>query len=503
MFAHVRPLCWIAPLCLSAGLLTQPAHASTRDIPFEELAASYIEAHCPDGNTCSFEEVLAASYATIRLGAFEIAVPAEFLKERQRSSEVPEMAIGVLQVQQLWVETLCDNLDVVEEVRADVATLTAWFEGWKYGDYSRVAKQDDKELTAALGASPEVKAAVARLAETIMSRDKVGVAPQYTDVIRMLMCPTRRDFMEFIGFSGKVDADSKTRNWIQGVDDFTQIWMKRNLVLSMQYAPWGGTDPNYHTGMSMDKTGKNGLLQHIVQQATRALVFTSFNRNDLALLEKGLAVHFTIAICGIANTIDGDGSISDSGATTAPYSRFVPGGNPNGGILPAIPAAMFSMTVENHWREGLGKDFFLKPLRKGQKAGYKRASKDKQEPLRKDKRPHFALEGDSGSKATITAPFLGELATERQYPDANFMNDYREFYRSYQACFLHWLEQNGDPESPEASKEKFRKLLVTMGTSSQLLIDTAVSDIYGAPISGGDDSVENLEWRFLTWLEDQ
>lgn len=496
-------LCATATYAAPISAALPVAGAEKDEIPFEELAQSFLDKRSPNGEMASLDEVLAHSFATVRLGAFQIAVPADFLAERSRSKEVPEVSIGVLELQQLWVETLCKDEAVVKSVQEDVATLKAWLDGWKYTTYSKVENADDKDLYIALDADEEVKAASARLAETMMSREKVGIAPQYTDVIRILLSPTRRDFMEFVGYGGKYDLDSKKRNWVQSVDQFTQVWVKRTLVLSMEYAPWGDQGNGYNVGMPMTKSDKNGLLQHVVQQATRALVFTSFNRNDMALLEKGLGVHFTIAICGIANTIDGEGSISDSGATTQPYERFVPGGNPNGGVLPAIPAAAFNMTLANHWREGLGKDYFIKPLRKGQKAGSKRAAKEKDNPLRKDKRPHFALEGDSGSRALITAPFLGKLAYEKQYPDADFMNDYREFYRSYQACFLYWLERHGDPESEAGSVEKFRSMIVRFGNEPGLEMDTAAKEIYGIELSGVDDVIDSLEWRFLTWLEQQ
>ena len=264
-------------------------------------------------------------------------------------------------------------------------------------------------------------------------------------------------------------------------------------------APWS-PDPKYKTGEPMDAFDDDGLRQQVVLQAAQALVFTCINRTDLALLEKGLAVKLTIAVCGRANTIDGEGAITSSGATTAPYSRFVPGGNPAGGHLPPAPAAPLNSMLENHWRKGNGEDFFVAPLRKGQKAGSKRAAKNKDHPLRKDKTAHFELEA-SGKKHLVTAPFLGELAKQQQYPPPDFLNDYREFNRSYQTCFLHWLSQHGSKESAEQSEEMFRELVLRMGSRETLVLDAVAEQVYGVPLSGTDPSTESLEWRFLAWLQ--
>jgi len=501
--ARTAGIPWRASLALAVAVCCAAAPAPARDIPFEELGQAFVETRCPNGEKCTLPEVIEAAYGRVRLGAFQMCVPVTFLKEKARSKEVIVAGKAIVDVQQLWVERFCGDEAVVEQVTADAKTIRDWFDDWRYGDYSKLDREENKDFTVALKAPDEVLQALDRFAETVMSREKVGIAPQYTDVIQIVLAPDRRDFMEFVGFAGLQDAQTKKILWVDGVDQFTQFWIKRTLVLSMEYAAWGDADPNFRTGTPMTKVDKNGLMQHIVQQATRAMAFTCFNSNDLALLEKGLAVQFTITICGLANTIDGDGVISTTGASTAPYSKFVPGGNPAGGTLPAIPAAAFNMTLINHWRTGYGVDYFLKPLCKGQHDGAKRGTKDRDNPLRKDDRPHFALEGDTGAKTYVTAPFLGAIANKKQYPEADFMNDYREFYRSYQTCFLHWLEEHGDPESEKVSADKFRQLIVKMGTPGQPKLDDVALEVYGIPISAADGETDSIEWRFLDWLSKQ
>jgi hypothetical protein len=485
---------------LAAAMLAVPGAAEK--ITFEELGQAYLESHCPQADgaaMCELDIVVAASYASARLGAFELSMPIAILGDRKRGMEVKELARGLVDLQRVWVERYCSDDDARSELLSDLETIGGWIDGWEKGDVSALAKGEGCNLYEALGADPALVEASDRLAAGMMSSAQVGIAPKHTKVLRILACPTRRDFMEAVGYAGLLQPERRKELWHDGVDQWTQFWIDRTLVAALEYAPWS-QDPQYQTGNAMDAHDEDGLLQQVVLQAAQALVFTCMNRGDLPLLEKGLALELAIAVCGRANTIDGEGAITTSGATTSPYSRFVPGGNPAGGNLPPAPAAPLNAMLENHWRKGNGEDHFVAPLRKGQKDGSKRAAKDKDNPLRKDKTAHFQLEA-SGKKYVVTAPFLGALASQQQYPPPEFLNDYREFFRSYQSCFLYWLAENGSTESADASAKLFRELLVRMGSSESLVLDDVVEEVYGVPLSSQDPADESLEWRFLAWLE--
>jgi hypothetical protein len=506
---NARPSLQAALQCLwpAAGLLAatplaaQPPLAAG-EIAFRELGAAFVETHCPkDANalSCPLESVIAEHFVVVRLGAFELAFPLDFLGG-QRRLEVQQLASAALDLQERWVQRFGREPATLAAVQAEIATLRPWVDSWTKNDLGGLARGPAGDLLDLLEADPAVREASGRFAPMLLAADKMYLAPQYTPCLRLLMCPTRREFMEMVGYIGLSLPARQKDLWNAGIDEWTQFWVDKTVVVALEYAAWGD-DPQFNTGLAMNKFDKDGLRQHFVQQAAGALLFTSLNRIDMTLFEKGLAVNLTIELCGRANTIDGEGSISSTGATTAPYERFVPGGNAAGGSLPAISASAFDMIVENHWRKGKGADLFVEPLRDGQKAGSKRAQKDRQNPLWKDETAHFELHSDDGKKLLVSAPFLGQPSRDKPYVDKDFLNDMREFYRSYQSCFLAWLERDGKPEA-EASALAFRELLARVAAPGGQTVDAAVEQVYGVPLSSAEPG-EALEWRFLAWLAEQ
>jgi hypothetical protein len=493
-----------ASLAISFAWLVAPASArpALDQVTFPELGEAYLEAHCPrvEGVAiCELETVVTAGYASVHIGAFELSLPIEFLGDPKRGKEVRELAGALVDLQSVWVDWFCNNEGARQRALGGLEILSTWIDGWSASELRALKDGAGVNLYEALGAGEDVLTACADVREVVMTRGAMGIAPRHTEFIRLLGCPTRRDFMEMVGYAGLVDEAKKEELWFDGVEQWTQFWIDRTVVLALEYAPWS-PHPKFEDGLSMRKFDKDGLRQQFVQQSARALLFTSFNRTDLALLEKGLAIELTLAVCGAANTIDGEGGITSSGGITAPYSKFVPGGNSSGGSLPPVPASALDSMMENHWRKGGGADHFLKPLRKGQKEGAKRAQKDRDNPLVKNKAAHFQLLGETGRKFAISAPFLGRVGAARQYPAADFLNDYREFYRSYQVCFLHWLSQDGVRGDPEASFAKYRELVVRMGSSSSLVLDDVVKTVYGNELGGPVPNDRSMEWRFLEWL---
>lgn len=471
------------------------------NMSFEELNEAFLEARAPKGTKASefpIDEVVAKHYVTVVLGPFELACSLEQLKDK-RSSEFPQLAEALLDLEVYWADAFAVNDESRAAIRAEIEILRGWIQEWSKGALTSLSRGEAGEMLALLDASEEVRQASARLAALSISDEHLTMHPRHIAGVRLLMSPTRRDFMEFVGYAGSAYPAKRTELWHDGIDQWTVFWIERTVIIAGEYAPWN-VDPKFKTGLPMNKFDKDGLRQHFLMQAARALVMTSINRTDLPLLEKGLSLNCAISVCGRANTIDGEGAISSTGASTAPYERFVPGGNPNGGVLPAIPAAPFNAVVENHWRKGNGDDWFLKPLKAGQKAGAKRARKEVDGPLARNELPHFELEGESGSKTVVSAPFVGDLAREQEYPEEQYLNEYREFFRSYLSAFLHWLDSAAVPEGADASHAKLTELLVAIAsTGGNLPFDEAAKAVYGVPLSSRDGS-DSLEWRFLAWL---
>ena len=493
-------------LALSLALLPTSALSAPEDpeIPFEALGKAFLERHCPEdasARACALDDVLAASYVHLRGGAFDMFFPAAFFGD-SRKGEIQDSALALLELQDLWVERHCRDEATATRARAELATLAAWVDVWNKSALGKVARADlskTSDLYDLLGADDEVRAVAESLAPRLFDAETMALVPQFTERLRVVFSPTRRDFMEFVGYSGLSSPELRKLLWNPGVDQWTQYWADSTMIAALQYAPWH-EDPKFKDGLSLNKFDKQGLRQHVTQQGATCLVATSLNRTDLPVIEKGLAVELTVAICGKANTIDGEGAISSTGASTAPYSRFVPGGNPNGGWLPPIPAAPFNSVLESRWRRGGGDGFYATPLREGQKLGAKRAKKERESDLAKNPLPHFELQDGSGKKLVVTAPFLGSLAEANPYPEGGFLNDYREFYRSYQACFLAWLREHG--AEGDQALTRFNEFLALLCGDPQKSMEDAAAEVYGEPLTTADGSA-GLEWRFLTWLADQ
>jgi hypothetical protein len=468
------------------------------------LGRAFVAEHCPDGvepRACEFDAVLAETYAHARLGAFEVWYPARFLSEKKKAEDLHEIAGALLGLQRRWVEVMGADREGAPGVLADLVTLEAWVQGWNPAELGKLANaRDARELFAALEAGEGVEAAAQRLREALEAPETLGMAPQHTDgAVDLVISPTRRDFMELVGYLGLVDEEFQRVNWTAGVEQWTQCWSGTKLLLCLEYAPWSGFDPEFRQGISVRKWApKTGLAQHVLQQAGEALLFRCFNQSELHLIEKGLATNLVVDVVGEANALDGDGGISNSGAATAPYERFVPGGNSSGGTLPAVPAAPMDAVVEGPWRQGHGKDRFVAVLRAGQKEGAKTAAKERSNPQSKDKLAHFLLKGRS--KHVVSAPFYGTHANAKPYPPAEFLNDYREFFRAYNTCFLDWLRHRA-AGTAERSAERFRELLRALSVPEETpAFHEAVERVYGVALSAENGESQSLEWRFLKWL---
>ena len=486
-------------LASSSALLPQDA------IPFKELGEAFAKANCPggaDSGICSPEEVMALRYATARVGAFEMSFHLDFFGDSKRSGEIAVVIQAAIDLQEEWFLRFAKEPATLEAAKADLAILEGWIGGWSKAKLKKLAKDaEGGSLFELLEAEDAVREASARLAPMIYDAEIMAVVPQFIEDIPVLFSATRLNFMQLVGYAGIVFPAVQESTWFPSTADWTQFWMDKTMVVALQYSPWSD-DPKFKGGLSMNKFDKGGQRQHVVQQLADALTNKTLNRNDVPLIDKGLAVHMTVAVCGSANTVDGEGAITTSGAQTRPYSRFVPGGKSEGGVLPKASAQPFNVTRESAWRKAKVGELYFTALQDGQALGGKRVKKDKKRPLAKRPEAHFGLEAPSGKKIAVTAPFLGEFSSQRPYPDGEYLNDFREFFRAYQACFLDWLSKTGsEGDTPEVAQEKFRQLISRLSLEKTVTIDEAVQGVYDEPLSTLDGSA-GLEWRFLQWLKD-
>ena len=479
-------------------------------IPYEEFGKGFLKEHGnpKQASDLPWEKLRAEHYVRVRLGAFDVAHPIAHLNDPPRVEDFKAVCTALLDLQAKWADWLAEDPAKAEPVRADVQTLKAWVKKWSAGALAHQHPgEKKKDLAELLGANEAETKAAERLTESLCRPDLLGVAPKEGEPLKVTLTPNRRDYVELIGYLGLLDPAKKEELWKREAAEWTTFWVEWEIVVAMQYPPWS-PDPGFRTGLEMDKFDKSGLEQHAVQQVANAWQWLCYGDDGVPFFHQAVAMNLAIAVCGELNALDGDGwGYGTTGATTMPYERFVPGGNPSGGTLPAIPAIGQDALKKGHWRDGFGKDHFVGPLRKGQKSGAKALPKGTnparlEKAVLGDKDAHFLLISDDESlKHVISAPFFGPEGQTKQYPPTPVIVDYREFFRAYKSAFFHWLQTMVDPKDPAACAVKWRELLrKAVERDPSEPFEVLVQSVYGVPFSAKDGTTESLEWRFLDWL---
>jgi len=499
MRVGVRAACAVSVM-VTAALAQAPAS----EIDFETLASDFRVARCAgEATALHVEDVLARHFARLRVGGFEVDYPVEFLTERKRPEELREVVIALIDLQEGWLKQLMQRGSDRNAMLDDLASVRSWVADWEPRELRRVGRgEEGVDLYTSLEAPVGVRAAQERVDALLHDPERLGLAMRTDKTARLILCPTRRDFMRWLAFAGLVEPERRSELYVDGCDQWTQFWTGWNLVLAMEYASWSGFDPRFRAGKSMKSFEDSGLVEQITLQAGMALVRTCTNRDPLHA-ENALVMNLVIDFVGQINTIDGEGQIQMSGARTQPYSRFVPGGNPNGGTLPKRSARGRNRVVKSQWRKDNGEDYFFAVLAKGQSKGARQARKDRR-PRYDDTLAHFRLESSRG-KWVVSAPFFGAHAADQAYPPQEFLNDYAEFFRAYKTAFYRWLRTAAiEPATGrQPSRETFRELLERLDEVAEpSAYEELFGDVYGVPLSAADGSTDSMEWRFLRALAD-
>ena len=451
------------------------------------------------------DKFLAEHCVRLQLGIFDIAYPTWSLADKSAVETLRSLSNALLDAEVHWIDWLGKGEAAEKPAKADIETLRAWIKGWKPAALAKAESAPDKSLFTLFGAKDSERTAAQHLRDALCHPDAFGLAPKNGVPLSLVFAPTRRDFIEMLGYNGLVDPTQQAQLWTKDATLWTTFWLDWNLVLALEYPPWV-YDKDFKTCMPMDKFEPTGKLEHTVQQATQALLWMCYGDNDALHLQQALAMNMAIQVCGGCNALEGDGGRGTTGAHTQPYEKFVPGGDPNGGTLPPIPAAPFDGVRKNQWHEAEGKDHFAKALRNGQKNAQKQMIKEKPtdaDPLvAKDKDAHFLLASDDQTtKAYVVAPFFGKAAGDKPYPPQGVIADFKEFFRAYRSGFAWWLETSGDKSGAPASAAKWKQLLKALASRTEdKSFEDVVLEVYGVPLSGKNSSTDSLEWRFIDWL---
>ena len=455
------------------------------DERFEERAERWLERHgVAELTEPDVDLILDQGFARLRLGLFDVRIPAAALADDGWLPVLRGCARTLLDVQLEWVAWLPpeEGQGVPPKLKGHAKTLSAWLKGWKRKRFSDPEAVRGKDLLEVSGAKEKVRRASAFLADYMGAGGPLGPREDPFPAARVVLLPERADFVEFSALVGRLDPSQRPYLWLPGAALWTYFDFGDAVAVALEYATPDG-ERDYSESISMTYKNAKAREEHVAQLATRALLDRVYGDRMEPMVAAGLANNLVIALFEEVDTrTDGDAR----GRTTSGRSVFIPGGNPGGGSLAA-------QVADSRWRELKGKDYFVGALRKAQKAGAKEASEKWQ------KVASFVLLDDSQSKAHVVhAPFLGPAAIEP--PPEDFGGDYAELLRAYRSAFLHWLQEEADGRRSRAS---FGRLLRVM-VAGEGDLPAHFLETYGLPLSApGPELHESLEGSFLVWLAKQ
>lgn len=499
----------VSVACFVLAALAQAGPQDTiRTLDYPELARSFLDAHglkdwlAAGSAGRDFDQfVQSPVFASIELGTLELRIPAKSLEVPDIAEDFRVTAAATVDMQASW--QAWSDPKRAPEFEEDWKTLGKWVKGWSRGRLGHA--EGGVSLFDSLQASEGVRAAATRLRAAMRADDATCAA--LGEIGRIVFAPTRRDFLQIMAVVGWCNEAARESFWNDRLLDHTIEWVGWTEMVCMEFTQLP-VDPKLpYAGVDMNADDKTGLAQYMAERAAALLLRRAFWRQDAHFYEQALAGNLVIAAAGRNNLRSGEWKLEmhTSGASSQPYSRFVPGGNPNGGTLPKNPAGPGSTsgnaTEVSLYRTTFGADYFLGPLREGQAAGAKLVAKDKKHRLADDKFAHFAVHSfKTNGDHAVTAPFLGLLAEKQPLPPLDFLDDYEDFFRAYRSGFLYWLQRYALPSEAE-SGAKFAQLIGTHALNpARDPIDVNVQTVYGVPISAQDGSTDSLEWRYLTWL---
>jgi len=480
----LRLLCWTFCLCCASALGT----ARAGEVDFAGLAKEYFDKHPVEGRApadVAFDELLETHYALAQVGAIDVRLPREFLDDKGVVDDFKDALGAVLATHQLWLDWIGAPAAEVAKAKTDIAEVQKFLKTAKAG--AGAAKHE--RFFDAFAGSASLAPALERLRDGFRSGALLGVTPLSTRTQVLVLAPSREHFMQLAGVLGQRQEGARSLYWNDGLANWTEFGWQETQVLALQYPPIKPNLKSFGEGVAMNSREPTGLLQNVAQRAAVTLCWHTFGSSLDPAIETAIGQVAVIELYGENNTRSGGSGRSNS---TDGITAFIPGGNSNGGVLPPTNA-------ESGWRQGGGKDYFLKVLRDAQKLGAKSGAKNKEEKL-----VYFQLRSDDTSKRTfVRAPFFGSAAQGKELPPPEFMTDYLEFFRAYKSCFVHWLrdESAGKGEGGEAKFAQLLRQVAEAGSAASF--EELVAEVYAVPLASADLSKDNLELRFLAWLAGQ
>lgn len=489
-----RPLSRAALLAgalLLGALLAAPAPAAPSDgFAHEAAAQRFLDRHGRPGATAedlTIDELVRSEFTPLRLGAFELLVPRRALKTPAERERYRAICARLLEAQALWLSWIEPAAEPDPQVAKDIQVVAKWIAAWNLEDLA-AAGAGEATLDEALAAAQKVTDARDRLAEALVGGALVGGAREI-EPVRVMLLPTRSDFVEMLCTVGHLRPDLRQYFWVQGIETWHEFRLTdSNLyALAMEYPPDGVTPSTYSDGTRMEEDNPLALEEQITQLGMNELLTRLYDEGLPPTLLHSISINLVIEMFGEIDT-RADGRLE--GRSTSAREMFIPGGRSEGGILPANSA-------DNRWRFDHGRDFFLRTLRQSQKEAQREKERSRV------KHANFMLRSrDDVVRKLIHAPFFGAREPLAD-PPAPLEEDQSEFLRAYRCAFVHFL-RNAGAKSKRDSPERFAAFLVAFGQEPRVeAFESTLEEIYEVPLSTDDLDKNCLEGRYLIWLSKQ
>jgi hypothetical protein len=491
---RTRHLLWLALAVFATDhvrAVTQPAPASVaRGADWDSIAKEFLKGHGLADTTpgsVDLDGVLHANFVHSKLGLFEVWFPLAAIEKH--GEDFRQCALALVAAQEEWLDWLKPAGKEPKGIREDLRGVSAWVKGWKWAALAKAKNATADDLIQALAASEALTQTHARFAEAMSRCDSLGVRRAVPANARIVLLPTRKDFVELVAFVGWLWPEQRGQYWAEGGADWMQCYLGPDQAIALEYAQVGRKPGDYTSGVPMAERDPTVMAQQVVQLGMNSLLSEVYGERLPAAFAGGLSMNLVIDQFGEINTrVDGDVRAH----VTQAREMFVPGGMAEGGMLPQISA-------ESHWRADKGKDRYVHVLRLSQKDG---EGVDKKS---KNRQACFALRDDKGANPiAVVAPFLGAAAAATPAPPAGYRGDFAELLRAYKCAFIHWL-QNDAGANRKASREKFALLLQKLADPDQPSeFEPLLSAVFDkAGLSGPDVDRDTLEGKFLVWLARQ
>lgn len=453
-----------------------------RDFPFEKTAQEFLASHGLTGKSASeadLESVLEKTFVTAHAGVFDLRFPVADLEKH--AGALLKCAHVLLDSQEHLLEWLKPAGADQKSVREDLKTVQKWVAGLRDTQLQKLKESPGKDWMELLLCPDATKAAQKHLAEALGNGSMFATKREAPEVVRILLAPTRKAFVELVCFAGWQNETDRGLYWADGVTTWTSAYIHSDQVITLEYAVAGARAEDYAQGQAMGEV----LGEQVVQLALNSLFDRFYSERAPTAFVQGLSMNLVIEQFGEVNTrVDGD----TRGRQTGKREVFVPGGASEGGQLGRVSA-------DTRWRELHGSDHFLKILKLAQKEGGEADKKAK------NRFASFGIRNDKGTDPlAIPAPFFGAGAADKKIPDV-YQGDFSECIRAYKSAFLWWLQtQAGGVD--KKSREKFAQILCKLADpAAGTDFEPIFTQVYeGAPLSNAECDKSSLEGRFLAWL---